>query len=95
MILFTSSISSAQFIIVGRIPLDYGLLYGITGFLSGFVGFFFVTFVVERWGKRSLIILCVAIVLLSATLLMGGVGIYDSVVDLKTGVYMGFHNLCA
>ncbi|KAG2385633.1 hypothetical protein C9374_003448 [Naegleria lovaniensis] len=95
MIFFTSSISSAQFIIVGRIPLDYGLLYGLTGFLSGFVGFFFVTFVVERWGKRSLIILCVAIVLLSATLLMGGVGIYDVVVDMKTGVYMGFHNLCA
>lgn len=94
MILFTSSISAAQFAIVGRIPLDYGLLYGLVGFTSGFVGFFFVTFGIERWGKKSLIILCVGTVLAFATLLMGGVGIYDAVIDFQEGIYMGFHNPC-
>ncbi|KAL9647295.1 hypothetical protein ABK040_011662 [Willaertia magna] len=94
MIFFTSSISTVQFAIVGRLPWDYGLLFGLTGFIAGILGYFFVTYLIERWGKKSILIFCVTLITGSATLLMGGVGIYDIVKDIRTGVYMGFNNPC-
>ncbi|KAL9645030.1 hypothetical protein ABK040_004523 [Willaertia magna] len=95
MILFTSSMSVAQYIINGILPLDYGLWFAGTGALSGIFGFIFQKFVLERWSeKKSPMIFCIAVVTAIATVLMGVAGSYDVYEDVRRGIYMGFKNPC-
>lgn len=78
MILFTSSITTVQFIILGLLPWDYGLWFAANGFFAGLVGTLLIGYLVKRYKKQSIIIFFVAVAILFAALLMCGVGIYNS-----------------
>jgi uncharacterized membrane protein YfcA len=94
MILFTSSITTVQFIILGLLPWDYGLWFAANGFLAGLVGTLLIGYLVRKYKKQSIIIFFVAVAILFAAILMCGVGIYNVVRDIQDGVYMGFRKPC-
>ncbi|KAL9650441.1 hypothetical protein ABK040_004665 [Willaertia magna] len=94
MILFTSSISTAQYLIAGALPLDYGIWFAVCGILSGIFGQLLLDYCIERSGRRSIMVFIVAVVTIIAAFLMGGAGIYDIVKDVQKGVYMGFKSPC-
>jgi uncharacterized membrane protein YfcA len=94
MILFTSSITTVQFIILGLLPWDYGLWFAANGFLAGLVGTLLIGYLVKKFKKQSIIIFFVAVAIFFAALLMCGVGIYNVVRDIRDGVYMGFRTPC-
>ena len=93
MILFTSSISAIQFIILGTLPYDYGLWFFVFGLIAGIIGQLLLHFVFAT-RRRSYIVFCVAFVIFISTLLMTAFGIYNAVFALENGLYMGFHNVC-
>ncbi|EFC49530.1 predicted protein [Naegleria gruberi] len=94
MILFTSSISTVQYLIAGLLPVDYGLWFLACGILCGVFGQLILDLWLDKSGRRSIMIFIVAIVTLAATFLMGGAGIYDVVKQVEKGVYMGFRSPC-
>lgn len=93
MILFTASISSIQFVILGTLPLDYGLWFFVFGLLAGMVGQILLHFVFAK-KRKSLVVFCVALIIFVSTLCMTGFGIYNAVVRLQNNMYMGFHSPC-
>jgi uncharacterized membrane protein YfcA len=88
MILFTSSITTVQFIIMGLLPWDYGLWFAANGFLAGLVGTLLIGYLVRKYKKQSIIIFFVAVAILFAAFLMSGVGIFGVVRDIQDGVYV-------
>ncbi|KAG2388140.1 hypothetical protein C9374_000990 [Naegleria lovaniensis] len=94
MILFTSSISTVQYLIAGMLPWDYGLWFLATGILCGIFGQLMLDLWLDKTGRRSIMIFIVAFVTLIATFLMGGAGIYDIVKSVERNVYMGFKSPC-
>ncbi|KAG2382157.1 hypothetical protein C9374_005359 [Naegleria lovaniensis] len=93
MILFTASISSIQFVILGTLPLDYGLWFFVFGLLAGMVGQILLHFVFAK-KRKSLVVFCVALIIFISTLCMTGFGIYNAVIRLQNNMYMGFHSPC-
>ena len=94
MILFTSSISTVQYLIAGLLPWDYGLWFLATGILCGIFGQLLLDLWLDKTGRRSIMIFIVAFVTVVAAFLMGGAGIYDIVKQVERGVYMGFRSPC-
>jgi len=94
MILFTSSISTVQFVILGLLPWDYGLWFAANGFIAGLIGTLAIAHLVKKYNKQSIIIFSVAVAIAFAILLMFGVGLYGVIQDIRDGVYMGFRNPC-
>ena len=90
MILFTSSATSIQFIIMGTLPLKLALWYAMVGFLSGILGLKFVGYLIRKYKKTSLIIFILAGVIGLSALVMGLVGIYN----VSQHEMDGFHSIC-
>lgn len=90
MVFFTSSITSMQYIILGRMPWDYGLWFCALGFSSSLLGQLVIGYPARRYKITFIIIFSITLVLGLATLLMGGSGTYNVVTDIKQHVYMGF-----
>ncbi|KAL0487446.1 sulfite exporter TauE [Acrasis kona] len=94
MILFTSSISTVQFIILGLLPWDYGLWFAANGFIAGLIGTLLIAHLVKKYNKQSIIVFSVAVAIAFAIVLMFGVGLYGVIRDIQDGVYMGFRKPC-
>lgn len=94
MIVFTASMSSIQYYFFDRLPLDYAGLLGVTGFLASIVGQMVVGLPARRYKLTFIVIFAVAIASTIATVLLGGLGLYRAITDLRSGAYMGFNPLC-
>mmetsp|Transcript_4345 Transcript_4345/g.16354 ORF Transcript_4345/g.16354 Transcript_4345/m.16354 type:complete len:236 (-) Transcript_4345:180-887(-) len=94
MIMFTSSITTSQFVILGRLPFDYGIVFAIGGFISALVGQMMFEYVVKKFDRPSLLVILMAIVIGVSTLLMGGVGASRLIRDVHEGAYLGFNLPC-
>lgn len=90
MILFTSSITTVQFVILSRLPLDYGIVFMVIGFISAFIGQIFSEFVIKKLQRPSVFILIMGFIILISTILMAAVGIYRFIEDLKLGFGFAF-----
>ncbi|KAL9647023.1 hypothetical protein ABK040_013875 [Willaertia magna] len=94
MILFTSSISTLQYVISGQLPIGYGCWFLGLGILSGVFGQAILDLYLEKSKRKSILIFVVTFATILSALLMTGYGIYDVVNDVQRGVYMGFKSPC-
>ena len=77
MIFFTSSSTTLQFLLLGALPADYAVLYGVLGFAAALLGGLAVRYAMRRNGGSAFIVFAIAIVLGVSTVLMMWVGVRD------------------
>jgi len=94
MILFTASITVAQYSFLGRMPFDYGIWFAATGFLAALLGQLVIGYIVKKYKMQSIIVFLLVAVMVISIFLMGGLGISKVVLDYQNGVYMGFKTPC-
>eukprot|EP00163_Fabomonas_tropica_P003099 TRINITY_DN1257_c1_g3_i3.p1 TRINITY_DN1257_c1_g3~~TRINITY_DN1257_c1_g3_i3.p1 ORF type:complete len:558 (-),score=101.50 TRINITY_DN1257_c1_g3_i3:80-1720(-) len=94
MILFTSSATTIQFLVLGLMPLDYAAWYAVIGFVASYLGQLLMMYVIQRYRKSSYIIFCIAIVIGCSTILMGSTGIGGVIRDFERGRHLGLNPLC-
>ncbi|KYR00255.1 hypothetical protein DLAC_03418 [Tieghemostelium lacteum] len=70
MILFTSASSAIQYILVGKLRLDYGVVYYFIGFISCFIGTQTLIWVVNKYKRRSYIVFLIGAVIAVSTVLL-------------------------
>lgn len=76
------------------IPYDYGIVFGIIGFCGSLCGQFIITYIVKKYGRPSWIIFLLLFVIGISSLCLIGIGIYNIVIDIKSGAYLGFNSIC-
>ncbi|KAG0581448.1 hypothetical protein KC19_4G252700 [Ceratodon purpureus] len=94
MVFFSSSLSVVQFWLLGRLPLDFALLFAGICFVSSLIGLRIVQQAISKFGRPSIIVFAVSIVLgVSAilTIIFGGLEVWN---QYTRGEYMGFHKPC-
>lgn len=94
MILFTASITVAQYTFLGRMPFDYGMWFAGTGFLAALIGQLVIGYIVKRYKMQSLIVFLLVAVMIISVFLMGGLGIAKVVTGFQNAEYMGFKTPC-
>eukprot|EP01112_Ceratiomyxa_fruticulosa_P018429 TRINITY_DN5880_c0_g1_i1.p1 TRINITY_DN5880_c0_g1~~TRINITY_DN5880_c0_g1_i1.p1 ORF type:complete len:511 (-),score=57.15 TRINITY_DN5880_c0_g1_i1:88-1620(-) len=70
MILFTSLSSSIQYLLLGRLILDYGLIFFFIGIVASFFGQTALNWMVSKYNRKSYIIFVIAAVIGLSTLLL-------------------------
>eukprot|EP00850_Spirogloea_muscicola_P010048 SM000058S18478 [mRNA] locus=s58:105419:109295:+ [translate_table: standard] len=93
-VVFSSSMSVAEFYLMGRIPIDYALYFSAVCMVAALLGLSIVRAVVVRYGKASIVIFALATVIGASAIVMGIIGgerIWES---YRHGDDMGFHSLC-
>jgi len=90
MILFTSSCTSMQYLILGRIRADEAIWYMAWGFIGAVVGHHCVEYLLKKYNSTSVLVYLLAWAVLASALGMGAVDIIDTV---KNG-FTGFSGVC-
>ncbi|KAN0034117.1 hypothetical protein ACTFIV_000601 [Dictyostelium citrinum] len=70
MILFTSASSAIQYILVGKLRWDYGIVYYVIGFVSCFFGTQTLIWIVKKYQRRSYIVFLIGFVITFSTILL-------------------------
>ncbi|KAM9983952.1 hypothetical protein ACTFIY_000669 [Dictyostelium cf. discoideum] len=70
MILFTSASSAIQYILVGKLRWDYGIVYYVIGFVSCFIGTQTLIWIVKKYQRRSYIVFLIGFVITFSTILL-------------------------
>jgi len=94
MILFTSSATTFQFFILGRLPWRYAVWYFFVGLLAAVAGQYGVAKILEKYKKQAFInFLLASIIVISVVLVLviEGMNLYSHV---KNHDSMGFHPIC-
>lgn len=86
--------SVVQYWLLGRIPLDYALLFAAVSFLFSMVGQIVVQRLVAKYGRPSIVVFIVSAVIGVSAIAMACFGGYDIVQTYLRGGYMGFHTPC-
>jgi uncharacterized membrane protein len=94
MTLLTSLIPFVQFTMAGRLLLGYSVALGLLGAASSLVGQLVLVGYVRRTGRSSLIALAIAIISISAALLLCITGALSIKSDAEAGRTFGFRSLC-
>ena len=95
MTVFTSSSTTIQFLILGRITPLIALWYGVLGFLGGYVGNRFVKYLVNRYKRQSYIAFIIGISIVLSTIAMAVVQISSLVEHSDHPNENGFSSVCA
>lgn len=91
----TSSVSgSAEYFILGALPLDRAVWYAGVCAVATLLGQLAVNALVRRLRSSAAIVFAVAAVLVTATGALLAVGIINTVVDIQEEAYMGFLSPC-
>ncbi|CAI5711613.1 unnamed protein product [Hyaloperonospora brassicae] len=90
MILFTSSATTIQFIILGTLSVEHALWHGVVGFAAGLVGQLGMSYLVKKSRKSALVVFFVAGFIGISCLVMGVLGF----VRTSTIGFRGFRSLC-
>lgn len=94
MIFFASSMSVLQFWLLGRIPMDFALLFGALCFVFSCVGIGVLQAAIVKYGRPSVIVFLVSGIMGISALLMATFGGLDVWRQYEAGAYMGFHPPC-
>jgi len=70
MILFTSLSSSIQYIVIGKLPWDYGVVLFFIGVIASFIGQTVLNMIVARYNKKAYIIFVIAFVIGTSAVLL-------------------------
>ena len=92
MIVFTSSISTVQYSIAGKIDLNYALWTAAFSFVGAVLGVFVIKYIVEKYKRSSIIIMLLAAAMIISAFTAAIYGIYSSV---ATPTDFGPHNYCS
>ena len=87
MISFTATASAVQFLVLGMLPIDYGITLFILGIITSLIG----RQVVSRIGRKQIIIYTISVIIAISTVLLLIVGVLDIT---KNDPEIGFSNLC-
>lgn len=91
MILFTSSATTVQFIILGTLTVEHALWHGAIGFVSGLVGQIGMSYLIRKYRKSAFVIFLIAFVIGFSGIIMGFLGV-ERLSEIGVG---GFRSLCA
>ncbi|GAM21323.1 hypothetical protein SAMD00019534_044980 [Acytostelium subglobosum LB1] len=90
MILFTSASSAFQYILLGKLALDYGLVYYLIGFAACFVGTQTLIWVVKKYKRRSYIVFLISCIIVISTILL----VITEVIDMEKYPNQPFVSIC-
>ncbi|KAF0697242.1 Aste57867_12070 [Aphanomyces stellatus] len=90
MILFTSSATTIQFIVLGMLPHNYAIWYGVVGFVGSLLGQIGLSYLIRKYRKTAFVLFVIAGVIGASGTVMGFLGIQ---VVLLHG-FRGFRSLC-
>jgi uncharacterized membrane protein YfcA len=94
MIMFTALAAVVQYIIAGRIVLDYGVYFATVGVVSSVLGQTTLTWFIRKYKKQSLLVFITAFIISASTVLLFISGLQTIITQYQAGVSMGFHGLC-
>jgi len=94
MILFTSTSTILQFLLLGRIDWNAGILLWITGFIGGAIGTHVMRKMLERSGRQSYVSLFLALIIVISGLCMAGVVIATMNGDVRTDMAISMVEFC-
>jgi uncharacterized membrane protein YfcA len=90
MILFTSSATTIQFIILGTLSIDQAIWHGAVGFVAGLIGQFGLSYLIKKYRKTAFVIFLIAGVVGFSGMIMGVLGV-QNLINRGVG---GFRSLC-
>jgi len=94
MILFTSSATSVQFLILGRLPYRHAAWYFVTGVLAAIVGQYGVAEILKKYKKQAFINFLLATIIVVSCVLMTALEGYNLYNHIKEHRSMGFSPIC-
>ncbi|XP_004309655.1 PREDICTED: uncharacterized protein LOC101295676 [Fragaria vesca subsp. vesca] len=94
MVFFSSSMSAFQYLLLGIEHVDTALIFAVACFVASLLGLVVLQRAIKVYGRASLIVFSVSIVMALSTVLMTTFGVLHVWSDYKSGRYMGFKPPC-
>lgn len=94
MVFFSSTMSAFQYVLLGMEHTDTALIFALICFAASFLGLVVVQRAINEYGRSSLIVFSVSIVMALSTVLMTTFGAVDVWRNYVSGKYMGFKLPC-
>lgn len=94
MVFFSSTMSALQYVLLGMEQTHTALIFAIVCFAASLLGLVVVQRAVHQYGRASLIVFSVSIVMALSTVLMTSFGALDVWRSYVSGKYMGFKLPC-
>ena len=94
MVFFSATMSSFQYVLLGMEQTDIALILAIVCFVASLLGLVVVQKAIQEYGRASLIVFSVSIVMALSAVLMTSFGALDVWRDYVSGKYMGFKLPC-
>ncbi|XP_030528886.2 sulfite exporter TauE/SafE family protein 5-like [Rhodamnia argentea] len=94
MVFFSSTMSALQYILLGMEHTETALIFSFICFVASLVGIIVVQRAIREYGRASLIVFSVSIVMGLSTVLITGFGAVEVWNDYVSGKYMGFKPPC-
>lgn len=96
MVLFTSSSTTIQFLVAGMLRADYAIWYGGVGVLATVVGQSFAGWYIRVYGRQSVVVLTLGIVIGLSGVVTGLAGSFSVAADYRDKDWdaFGLHELC-
>jgi uncharacterized membrane protein YfcA len=95
-VFLSSSLATFQFALKNQVLPDYAMYYSVVAVVATLVGQTLVLTWIRKSGRNSIIVMCIAGVLIVSLVLMTYLGIVGTMSDYSQGAYMGmaFYKLC-
>ncbi|KAH7545831.1 sulfite exporter TauE/SafE family protein 2 [Ziziphus jujuba] len=94
MVFFSSTMSSFQYLLLGMKHIDIAFVFATICFVASLLGLVVVHRAIQQYGRASLIVFSVSIVMALSTVLMTSYGALDVWRNYISGKYMGFKLPC-
>ncbi|XP_022777390.1 sulfite exporter TauE/SafE family protein 5-like [Durio zibethinus] len=94
MVFFSSTMSAFQYLLLGMEHTGTALTFSLICFVASLLGLVVVQKAIKEFGRASLIVFSVGIVMAMSAILMTSFGALDVWVDYSSGSYMGFKLPC-
>lgn len=93
-LIIVSSSALLQYLIFGIIPIDYMILFIVTGFVASVLSHLIISPLLHTNNRTKYMLLFIGILIFVFAAVTLGYGLYKFVYDLQTGSYMGFNSFC-
>ncbi|KAF3451637.1 hypothetical protein FNV43_RR07732 [Rhamnella rubrinervis] len=94
MVFFSSTMSAFQYLLLGMEHIDMATIFATICFVASLLGLVVVHRAIQKYGRASLIVFSVSIVMALSTVLMTSYGAIDVWRNYTSGKYMGFKLPC-
>lgn len=94
MVFFSSTMSALQYLLLGIKHIETALVLSFICFFASILGIVVVQGAIQKYGRASLIVFSVGIVMAMSTVLITSFGAVDVWNEYKSGKYMGFKSPC-